>query len=97
MLRCLAAYTSAAKAWLHEQAHLQTCMAAAHPDAAGSHVTKQERDEMCIALSATQESALIQVLLEVCLPTKEDKEVGGWAINRYKGGAINSGIRVGVQ
>ena len=38
-------------------------------------LTKQEREEMCIALSATQESALIQLLLEICLPTQEDKEV----------------------
>lgn len=37
-------------------------------------MTKQERDELCIALSATQECAIIQLMLEICLPT--NKEVG---------------------
>ncbi len=82
VLRCLAVYTSTAKTWLHEQVHVQTCTATARPDPAPSaghvagHVTKQERDEMCIALSATQESAIIQLLLEICLPTEEDAKVG---------------------
>ena len=40
-----------------------------------SHVTKQERDELCIALTAAQESAIIQLLLEICLPTEEDNKV----------------------
>jgi hypothetical protein len=40
-----------------------------------SHVTKQERDELCIALTAAQESAIIQLLLEICLPTEQDKKV----------------------
>lgn len=85
LLRCLAAYTSSAKTWLHEQSHVQSCVAAAHPDLLSSlsgFVSKQERDEACIALSATQESAIIQLLLEVCLSTPEDREVGsnwsGW-------------------
>ena len=38
-------------------------------------MTKQERDELCIALNATQESAVIQLLLEICLCTEEDKKV----------------------
>lgn len=76
ILRCLAAYSSSAKTWLHEQAHVQSCVAAARPDSASCHVTKQERDEACIALSATQESALIQLMLEICLPTEEDNKVG---------------------
>ena len=67
-------------------------MAAAHPDTVGSHVTKQEREEMCIALSATQESALIQVLLEVCLPTKEDKEVCVWVGNKWGCGVMEWAI-----
>ena len=40
-----------------------------------SHVTKQERDELRIALTVAQESAIIQLLLEICLPTEEDKKV----------------------
>ena len=66
---------SASKTWLHQQAHLQNCVATSHPDLTAEGLTKQEREEMCIALSATQESALIQLLLEMCLPTQEDKEV----------------------
>lgn len=77
VLRCLAAYMSTAKTWLHEQSHLQACMATARPDSAssGSHMTKQERDEMCIALSATQESAIIQLMLEICLPNQDDRKL----------------------
>ena len=76
ILRCISSYSASAKAWLHEQAHVFNCVAAARPDAAGSHMTKQERDEACIALSATQESAFIQLMLEICLSTEEDKKVG---------------------
>ena len=46
-----------------------------------SHVTKQERDELCIALTAAQESAIIQLLLEICLPTEQDKKV--WLFKMY--------------
>ena len=38
-------------------------------------MTKQEREELCIALTAAQESAIIQLLLEICLPTEEDQKV----------------------
>ena len=77
ILRCLAAYTSTSKTWLHEQSHIQSSVTTAMPDSStGGHMTKLEREELCIALNATQESAIIQLLLEVCLTTEEDKKVG---------------------
>ena len=35
----------------------------------------QDRDELRIALTAAQESAIIQLLLEVCLPQEDDRKV----------------------
>ena len=77
VLRVLAAYTSASRAWLTEQAHVQTCMAAVGREgSSGRQVSPQEREELRIALTAAQESAAIQLLLEACLPTQEDRKVG---------------------
>jgi len=79
LLRVLAAYTAASKAWLQEHAHTQYCAAMATPETttltSSAHVTKLEREELCIALTAAQEGAIVQLLLEICLPTDEDKEV----------------------
>ena len=78
LLRILSAYTAASKSWLHEHAYTQNCISMATPESltsSASHVTKQERDELCIALTAAQESAIIQLLLEICLPTDQDKKV----------------------
>ncbi|KAL5467653.1 hypothetical protein EMCRGX_G031914 [Ephydatia muelleri] len=74
-LRVLAAYTSMSRAWLAEHAHTQNCVAMATSEASSSSLaaSKQQRDELCVALTATQESAVVQLLLEICLPTKEDK------------------------
>ena len=36
---------------------------------------EQEREELKIALIATQESAAAQILLEVCLPTEFERKV----------------------
>jgi len=33
----------------------------------------QEREELRDVIIATQESAVVQLLLEICLPTEEDK------------------------
>lgn len=76
VLRVLAAYMSASRTWLSGQAHTQNCLAANNKD--GSSLTQpsaQEREELRIALTATQESAAIQILLEMCLPTDEDRKV----------------------
>ena len=78
LLRILSAYTAASRSWLHEHAYTQNCIATATPESltsTASHVTKQERDELRIALTVAQESAIIQLLLEICLPTEEDKKV----------------------
>ena len=78
LLRILSAYTAASKSWLHEHAYTQNCISMATPESlisSAGHVTKQERDELCIALTAAQESAIIQLLLEICLPTDQDKKV----------------------
>lgn len=78
LLRILAAYSSASKAWLQEHAHTQNCIALATPEAMTSlsgHVTKHEREELCIALTAAQESAIVQLLLEICIPTEQDVKV----------------------
>lgn len=74
-LRVLAAYTSMSRAWLAEHAHTQSCVAVATSEGSSSSLaaSKQQRDELCVALTATQESAVVQLLLEICLPTEEDK------------------------
>lgn len=55
-----------------------------------SHVTKQERDELCIALTAAQESAIIQLLLEICLPTEQDKKVHFVDTDGYHNNLVNT-------
>ena len=37
--------------------------------------TEQEREELKSALLAAQESAVVQILLEICLQSEEDKQV----------------------
>ena len=78
LLRVLAAYTSASKAWLLDHCHTQNCIAMASPDttSSSSHMSIQERKELCVALTAAQESAIVQLLLEVCLSTEEEEKVG---------------------
>lgn len=71
MCRILTAYLAASRALLTQ--HLQS-----HPAPKGNNsaVVDQEREELKRALVDAQESAAIQILIEVCLPTKEDKQVG---------------------
>ena len=45
------------------------------PVSTGHDMSPEEREELRIALTAAQESAIIQLLLEVCLPSKQDREV----------------------
>ena len=77
LLKVLAAYTLASKTSLLEEAHTQSCVAMATPEVATSLATaqalRQERDELCVALTAAQESAVVQLLLEICLPNEKDK------------------------
>ena len=39
------------------------------------HLSSQEREELRVALTAAQESGIIQLLLEICLPNDKDREV----------------------
>jgi hypothetical protein len=73
-LKILAGYVSASRVWLSEKAHALNCMTSATPES-GLHLSNQERDELRIALTAAQESSIIQLLLEICLPTSEDRKV----------------------
>ena len=76
LLRVLAAYISASRAWLSEQAHTQSCLAAIGREGSSRRqMSSQEREELRIALTAAQESASVQLLLEVCLPSQEDRRV----------------------
>jgi integrator complex subunit 2 len=72
-LKILAGYVSASRVWLSEKAHALNCMTSATPES-GLHLSNQERDELRIALTAAQESSIIQLLLEICLPTSEDRK-----------------------
>ncbi|CAI8032929.1 Integrator complex subunit 2, partial [Geodia barretti] len=80
LLRVLAAYTSASRAWLLEKCHAQNCITiatSANSDgsaAAPGRLSAQERKELCVALTAAQESAMVQFLLEMCLPNSEEEE-----------------------
>ena len=83
LLRVLVAYSSASRAWLLEKCHAQNCITVATSGSSDSSVSSsgrlsvQERKELCVALTAAQESAMIQLLLEMCLPDsrEEEKEV----------------------
>ena len=80
LLRVLAAYTFASRAWLLEKCHAQNCITiatSANSDgsaAAPGRLSVQERKELCVALTAAQESAMVQFLLEMCLPNSEEEE-----------------------
>ncbi|XP_026287192.1 integrator complex subunit 2 [Frankliniella occidentalis] len=52
------------------------------PGKTGQLSTESEREELKTALIATQESIAVQVLVEACLPTSNDKEVPGqlWSL-----------------
>ena len=81
LLRMVAMATSYSSFWLRDHAHTQHCVATAEgklPPAEMSSL-KAQREEQCSALIAAQDSAIVQLLLEICLPTDEDKEVG-WGL-----------------
>ena len=100
LLRVIAAYTSASRAWLLDHCHTQNCIAmtTTSPNTAeGGHMTVQERKELCVALTAAQESAVVQMLLEVCLPNagereEEEEEGRGRGRERNRGGGSDKGV-----
>ena len=73
LLHVLAAYLAASRVWLSEHAHTQKCVSLAMKDTNTAAI--QEKEEMRDIIIATQESAVVQLLLEICLAT-EDDEVG---------------------
>ncbi|KAK7483426.1 hypothetical protein BaRGS_00025366 [Batillaria attramentaria] len=73
VLRVLSAYLQASRVFLHQQV---TASATTGPIANAGDAAKVEKDrtELKNALIAAQESACLQILLEVCLATPEEKE-----------------------
>lgn len=69
VLRILSAYTLACRVYMEN--HIQS-----NPVLDGNTQTDQNRQELKGALLAAQESAIIQILLEYCLETEEEKRVG---------------------
>lgn len=56
-------------------------------DRNGQLQNEQEREELRMALVASQESASVQILLEACLETKDDQQLAGrkWALREVRG------------
>lgn len=71
LLHVLAAYLAASRVWFSEHAHVQKCVSLATKDANATIL--QEREELRDVIIATQESAVVQLLLEFCIPTEEDQ------------------------
>ena len=55
--------------------HLQSHPSPASSKSTAVNTAELEREELKNALIAAQESAAIQILLEVCLPTAEERKV----------------------
>ncbi|KAF5306212.1 hypothetical protein FQR65_LT18603 [Abscondita terminalis] len=72
ILRVLRASLASSRSQLHQ--HLQS-----NPklDLNGQVIGDIDREDMCRALVAAQDSAAVQMLLETCLETKEDNETPG--------------------
>lgn len=81
VLRVLRASLAASRSQLIQ--HLQ-----AHPqlDQQGRIINETEREEMRIALVAAQDSAAVQILLEGCRETEQDRSVPGqmWALREVR-------------
>ncbi|KAK3730826.1 hypothetical protein QZH41_009941 [Actinostola sp. cb2023] len=79
LVRILQGYLAASRTMLSQ--HLQANPVTKQPQSGFSNSTsacnrEQEREELRVALAAAQESAAIQLLLEICLPSKLDKQEG---------------------
>ncbi|EFA05171.1 integrator complex subunit 2 [Tribolium castaneum] len=81
VLRVLRASLASSRSQLMQ--HLQ-----ANPrlDHAGQVLNESDREEMCRATIAAQESAAVQMLLETCIETDEDRTIGGqkWALQEVR-------------
>ncbi|XP_031555845.1 integrator complex subunit 2-like isoform X2 [Actinia tenebrosa] len=78
LVRILRGYLAASRTMLsqHLQANPVTKRASSSNYSSTNCNMEQEREELRIALVAAQESAAIQLLLEICLPSKLDKQDG---------------------
>ena len=65
----LTAFLAASRAWVSEQAHIQSFT---NKGFAG-HVAVGEREEACTNYCALQESAAVQILLDICATQQQDK------------------------
>ena len=75
VLRILSAYMDASRAFLahHLQSHPLT--PANRTIQSSSNNSEVEREELKSALISAQESAIVQILLEICLLTEEERKV----------------------
>lgn len=77
VLRILSAYTLACRVYMEN--HIQS-----NPVLDGNNQTDKDRQELKEALLAAQESAVIQILLEYCMETEDDKKAGGGMLNNLQ-------------
>ncbi|KAK7087171.1 integrator complex subunit 2-like [Littorina saxatilis] len=74
MLRVLSAYIQASRLFLHQTVTANTGVLAAATSAADATKVEKERMELKNALVSAQESACLQILLEVCLTQPQEME-----------------------
>ncbi|XP_048582667.1 integrator complex subunit 2 isoform X2 [Nematostella vectensis] len=67
VVRVLLAYLAASRTMLSQHLHTQQAPRT-------NSAVEQEREELRVALVAAQESAAVQLLLEICLPNEQDKQ-----------------------
>ncbi|PNF24457.1 Integrator complex subunit 2 [Cryptotermes secundus] len=81
VLRVLEASLAASRSQLSR--HLQDCPLM---ERTGQLTNEAEREELRVALVATQESVAVQILLEACLETEEDRKKPGqlWALREVR-------------
>ena len=76
LLRVLSAYLDASRAFLSHHLQSHPIPASNRTTAANASNAEVEREELKSALISAQESAIVQLLLEICLPTDTEKQVG---------------------
>lgn len=74
MLRILSAYMDASRAFLSHHIQSHPVPPAKRGMGTSGNSADIEREELKGALVAAQESAIVQILLEICLPTEEERQ-----------------------
>ncbi len=72
--RVLMGYLAASRAMLNQHILANSNLGKSNSSTSCTN-TEQEREELKSALLAAQESAVVQIMLEVCLKTPEEKQV----------------------